>query len=163
MTKKRELLKALSVASVAGTVWKKPSVNSVLLPVHAATSCGTIVCSPTALLDDTLPATAYANLTPCISCGLSDEEQSNSALRITGIDGAPHPSVYVLIELLNGFSHEDSLTTTGIGQQTEGQHSIPLKAPDGSIWRVEFKSESGSLNIVDMIMQLLDPGSLGDF
>jgi len=138
MTKKRELLKVLSVASVAGAVWKKPAVNSVLLPVHAETSCGTIVCSPTALSDLVFPPILYANLTPCISCGLSGEQQSDSALRITGHDtwndhDSPVPAPHVLIEVLNGFSHEDSLTTTGIGEQSDGQHSIPLKAPDGSL------------------------------
>jgi len=39
MTKRRELLKVLSVAGAAGAVWKKPVVDSVVLPAHAATSC----------------------------------------------------------------------------------------------------------------------------
>ena len=39
MTKRREILKCLTVAGAAGAVWKKPVVDSVMLPAHAATSC----------------------------------------------------------------------------------------------------------------------------
>lgn len=40
MTKRRELLKVLSVAGATGAVWKKPVVDAVMLPAHAQTSCG---------------------------------------------------------------------------------------------------------------------------
>ncbi len=45
MKNRRELLKALSVAGVAGAVetWKKPAVESVTLPVHAMISIPCIV------------------------------------------------------------------------------------------------------------------------
>ena len=38
MTKRRELLKVVSVAGAAGAVWKKPVVDSVVLPAHAVAS-----------------------------------------------------------------------------------------------------------------------------
>lgn len=38
MTKRRELLKVLSVAGAAGAVWKKPVVESVVLSAHAETT-----------------------------------------------------------------------------------------------------------------------------
>ena len=43
MTKRRELLKGLSVAGIAGAgaVWKKPVVNTVILPIHAQTTSPT--------------------------------------------------------------------------------------------------------------------------
>ncbi len=44
MSKRRELLKALSIAGGAAAVetWKKPLVNAVNLPAHAQTSCNVI-------------------------------------------------------------------------------------------------------------------------
>jgi hypothetical protein len=38
MKDRRELLKVLGVAGVTGTVWKKPVVDSVMLPAHGATT-----------------------------------------------------------------------------------------------------------------------------
>lgn len=38
MSRRRKLLKALSIASVPAATWSKPVVNSVLLPAHARTS-----------------------------------------------------------------------------------------------------------------------------
>ena len=43
MNKRRKLLLALSGASVV-TVWKKPAVDSIVLPAHGSTSCSE--CSP---------------------------------------------------------------------------------------------------------------------
>ena len=37
---KRKLTKALGVSGVTALAWQKPVVDSVSLPVHAATSCG---------------------------------------------------------------------------------------------------------------------------
>ena len=45
MKDRRELLKVLGVAGAAGAVWKKPVVDAVILPTHAATSC-IPTCSP---------------------------------------------------------------------------------------------------------------------
>jgi hypothetical protein len=159
---KRKLLKSIAAgggAVVAGKSlpesWSAPVIDSVMLPAHASTTqdCGTVTCNPTSLSNVIFPPILYANLTPCVSCGFSGEQQSDSALRITGLD--QNPPDHVLIEVLNGFSHEDSLTTTGVGQQPEGKHSIPLKAPDGSIWRFEFGTDSGSLNVFELFISLL--------
>lgn len=37
---KRDLLKIVSLAGVTGAAWKKPVVNSLVLPAHASTSGG---------------------------------------------------------------------------------------------------------------------------
>ncbi len=44
MTKRREILKGLTVAGATGVVWRKPIVNAVNLPAHAQTSCIGTVC-----------------------------------------------------------------------------------------------------------------------
>ena len=38
MSKRRDLLKAVTLAGAAGAIWKKPVVDSVVLPAHAGFS-----------------------------------------------------------------------------------------------------------------------------
>ena len=39
MTRRRDVLKGITVAGAAGAVWKKPVVDGVALPAHANTTC----------------------------------------------------------------------------------------------------------------------------
>ena len=67
MTKRRELLKVLSLTGAAGAVWKKPVVDSLVLPAHAESS-------------PTPTDTCESNPTPCAGSYVGTSNGSDGCL-----------------------------------------------------------------------------------
>jgi hypothetical protein len=131
MTKRRELLKVLSVAGAAGAVWKKPVVDSVALPAHADT-------------------TATPSPTPTPSCGgCYNLLSGQSMLFPEGVSPGIHSNVIIYDS--PDCSGNIELTTAGAVLATDITEAQAIMDVPGSVWTgctaVELSTNDSMCNL----------------